>query len=545
MLDLKYALRSLARTPGFTAVTLLTVALGIGANTAIFSIVHGVLLRPLPFQDPERLVTLWELAPDDAGIPRRWRTTAASYFDWEAQARAFESMALFASAGMNWTGEGEPEELLGARVSASYFDVLGIEPLLGRTFLPEEDLPGKGRVLLLSHRLWQRRFGGSKEVLGRSLLLDGEPFEVIGIMPEAVYPTWPQATGRLPFLPLYQQIWVPMALSEERRQNRGSHVFGAIARLAPGSTLESARAEMDTIARRLAAAHPDKRGEGVVVAPYLEELTGSARPALLVLLGAVAIVLLIACANIASLLLARSAARQKEVALRSALGASRACVLRQFLCESSLLGVTGGALGIGLAYLGVSVLVGLSPAAVPRLSDSSVNASVLAYALAVSVLTGILFGLAPAIQMSRPDLQLRLKERVPRAGLRRALVVSELALAMVLVVGASLLLQSFVRLRQMDLGFRAENVLLSEVNLPASKYQDFRSITRFHRALLDRLNAVAAAEASGLTYDHPLDSNWIDGFAFEGAPETPEREEPFSAALRIVSPDYFRTMSTG
>jgi len=545
MLDLKYALRSLARTPGFTAVTLLTVALGIGANTAIFSIVHGVLLRPLPFQDPERLVTLWELAPDDAGIPRRWRTTAASYFDWEAQARAFESMAVFASAGMNWTGEGEPEELLGARVSASYFDVLGIEPLLGRTFLPEEDLPGKGRVLLLSHRLWQRRFGGSKEVLGRSLLLDGEPFEVIGIMPEAVYPTWPQATGRLPFLPLYQQIWVPMALSEERRQNRGSHVFGAIARLAPGSTLESARAEMDTIARRLAAAHPDKRGEGVVVAPYLEELTGSARPALLVLLGAVAIVLLIACANIASLLLARSAARQKEVALRSALGASRACVLRQFLCESSLLGVTGGALGIGLAYLGVSVLIGLSPAAVPRLSDSGLSVPVLTFALAVSLLTGILFGLAPAIQMSRPDLQLRLKERVPRAGLRRALVVSELALAMVLVVGASLLLQSFVRLRQMDLGFRAENVLLSEVNLPASKYQDFRSITRFHRALLDRLNAVAAVEASGLTYDHPLDSNWIDGFAFEGAPETPEREEPFSAALRIVSPDYFRTMSTG
>jgi putative ABC transport system permease protein len=217
-------------------------------------------------------------------------------------------------------------------------------------------------------------------------------------------------------------------------------------------------------------------------------------------------------------------------------------VLRQFLCESTLLGVTGGALGIGLAYLGVNVLVGLSPAAVPRLSDSGLSVPVLAFALAVSLLTGILFGLAPAIQMSRPDLQLRLKERVARAGLRRALVISELALAMVLVVGASLLLQSFVRLRRLDLGFRAENVLLSEINLPFSKYRDYRSITRFHRALLDRLNAVAAVQASGLMYDHPLDSNWIDDFAIEGAPEA---EESLSAAFRIVSPDYFRTMSTG
>ena len=542
MLDLKYVLRSLARTPGFTAITLLTVALGIGANTAIFSIVHGVLFRPLPFRAPEEIVTLWESVPDNAGAPRRWRTTAANYFDWEAQARTFENMALFGSAGKNWTGDGEPEELLGARVSASYFDVLGIEPVLGRTFAPEENEIGKDRVLLLGHGLWQRRFGSSRDVLGKILTLDGEAFEIVGVMPEAVYPTWPQATGRLPFLPLHQQIWVPMSLSEERRQDRRSHVFGAIARLAPGSTLETARAEMNTLAQGLAAAHPENDGEGVVVVPYLEEVSGSARPALLVLWGAVGLVLLIACANIASLLLARSAARQKEVALRTALGASRARVLRQFLCESTLLGVTGGALGIGLAYLGVNVLVGLSPEAVPRLSDSGLSLPVLAFALAVSLLTGILFGLAPAIQMSRPDLQLRLKERVARAGLRRALVISELALAMVLVVGASLLLQSFVRLRRLDLGFRAENVLLSEINLPFSKYRDYRSITRFHRALLDRLNAVAAVQASGLMYDHPLDSNWIDDFAIEGAPEA---EESLSAAFRIVSPDYFRTMSTG
>jgi len=252
-------------------------------------------------------------------------------------------------------------------------------------------------------------------------------------------------------------------------------------------------------------------------------------------------VLLIACANIASLLLARSAARQKEVALRAALGASRARVLGQFLCESSLLGVAGGALGIGLATLGVNVLVDLSPAAIPRLAESGLSVPVLAFALAVSLVTGLLFGLAPAIQMSRPDLQLRLKERTPRVGLRRGLVVSELALAVVLVAGATLLLQSFVRLRRMDLGFQADGVLLSEINLPPSQYRSFPSIVRFHRALLERLNGVSAVEASGLTYDSPLDSNWIDDFEIEGAPRT---GESLSAALRIVSPDYFRTVGT-
>ncbi len=540
MLHWKYAFRSLARTPGFTAVTLLTVALGVGANTAIFSIFHGVLLRPLPFREPERLVTLWELTPDDAGVPRRWRTTAANYYDWEAQAATFESMALFGSAGVNWTGEGEPEELLGARVSSSYFDVLGIEPVLGRTFAPEEQELGKNRVVILGHGIWQRRFGSARDALGKTLTLDGEPFEIVGVMPEAVYPTWPQATGRLPFLPLYQQIWVPMALSQERRQNRGSHVFGAIARLEAGTTIEAARAEMSTIAKALKGSYPDNAGEDVAVVTYLEEVTGSSRPALLVLFGAVVVVLLIACANIASLLLARSAARQREVALRTALGASRARVLLQFLRESTLLGVAGGALGLGVAYLGVDVLVGLSPEAVPRLEDSRLSVPVLAFALAVSLLTGFLFGLAPAIQMSRSDRELQRKASAPRVGLRRLLVVSELALAMVLVVGASLLLQSFVRLHRLDPGFRAEGVLLSEINLPASKYRYWRSITQFHRALLERLSAAAGVRASGLTYDHPLDSNWIDGFAIEGGPETEER----SATLRIVSSEYFHTLGT-
>jgi putative ABC transport system permease protein len=537
----KAALRGLARTPAFTAVTLLTVALAVGANTAIFSIVHGVLLRPLPFREPERLVTLWELVPDDAGIPSRWRTTAANYFDWEAQSRSLESMALFGSAGLNWTGEGEPEELLGARVSVRYFEVLGIEPLLGRTFLPEEMVPGRDRVVVLSQGLWRRRFGSSRNVLGTKLTFDGEPFEIVGVMPEAVYPTWPQATGRLPFLPLYQQIWVPMALSEERRQNRGSHVFGAIARLGPKTTLETVRAEMDTISHGIAAAHPEYPAKSVVVIPYLGEITASSRLALLVLWGAVALVLLIACANIASLLLARAAGRMREVAVRSALGASRSRILRQFLFESSLLGLAGGTLGVALAYVGVKVLVGLSPTAVPRLAEAGLHLPVLAFALAVSLGAGLLFGLAPAIQMARSDRELRVKGGASHPVLRRALVVSEVALALVLVSAASLLLQSFIRLHRVELGFRAENVLVSEVNLPPSKYRDPGAITRFHRALLERLNALPGVEASGLTYDHPLDSNWIDGFNLEGMPDA---EESFSAALRIVSADYFRTMRT-
>jgi putative ABC transport system permease protein len=596
MLDFKYALRGLARTPGFTAVTLLTVALAVGANAAIFSIVHQVLLRPLPFQEPDRIVTLWELAEDDGGVPRRWRTTAANYFDWEAQASirapgpqpqrfspssaAFESMALFGSASANWTGDGEPEELLGARVSVRYFEVLGIAPELGRTFLPEEMVPGRHRVVLLSHRLWQRRFGGSRDVLGRELLLDGMPFEVVGVMPEAVYPTWPQAPGRLPFLPLYQQIFVPMALSDERAQDRTSHVYGTIARLAPGKTLEAARSEMELVARRMGAAYPENLGKSVVVVPYLEEMTGSARPALLVLWGAVSLVLLIACANIAGLLLARSAARQREVELRLALGASRIGILQPFLCESLLLGTAGGILGLGFALAGTRLLIGLSPTAVPRLADSDLGLPVIGFALVLSIGSGMVFGLVPAVQSARADRELRIrafspsvgrpggrarsepalmKKRVPKrerwgwgpgalmksrtskAGARRALVVTEIALAMVLVAGASLLLQSFLRLRRLDPGFRAEGVLVSEVNLPHSKYRDWPSIARFHRALLERLRSAAGVEAAGLTYDHELDSNWIDDFTIEGASES---DEAPAAALRIVSPDYFRTMGT-
>jgi putative ABC transport system permease protein len=538
--DMRLALRSFAKSPGFVAVACLTLAIGIGANTAIFSVVYGVLLRPLAFAAPDRLVSLWEYAPDDSGAMHRWRVTAGNYADWEREATAFEGMALFGSAGLNWTGDGDPEQLLGARVTANYFAVLGIEPLLGRTFLPEENKPGKDRVIVLGHGLWQRRFGGARDVVGRTITLDGTPYEIVGVMPKAVYPTSPQATGRVPFLAVYQQMWVPMALSEAWKQNRNSHVFGVVARLGAGRTLEEARAQMDTIARGLEAAHP-REDEGVraVVVPYMDEVVGGVRPALLVLLGAVGLVLLIACANIATLLLSRAAGRLKEVAVRSALGAGRGALVRQFLSESAVLGALGGGLGLVVARLMIDLLTRLSPQAVPRLSDVALSYPVLGFALALSLATGVLFGLAPALHLSRPDLHQRLRVRGSRLGMRRALVVAEISLAVVLVVGASLLLQSLIRLRNVDPGFRADNVLIAELTLPPAKYKDYRGIARFHRELLERLDRVSGVRSSAVAYDHPLESNWIDSFRIVGEPG---QDESLGAAFRIVSPDYFRTL---
>ncbi|GMR24369.1 MAG: ABC transporter permease [Acidobacteriota bacterium] len=533
--DLRFGFRTLAKAPGFTAVVVLTLALGIGANTAIFSIVHGVLLKPLAFEAPERLLSLWEYSPDDAGRMRKTRATAANFFDWKAHNTAFEDMALFGSAGYNWTGDGEPEQLLGARVTASYFSVLGVEPLLGRGFLEEDDAD----VVILGYGLWQRRFGASQTVIGETLTLDGAPFEVIGVARPGVYPTWPQASARMQFLPVYQEIFVPMVLNEERRGNRNSHVYGVLARLNDDATIESARAEMDTIAKRLEQAYPKTNaGERVFMTPYLDELVGGARPALFVLLGAVGLVLLITCANMAGLLIARSTARRQEVAVRSALGASRLALIRQFLSESLLLAMTGGLLGLGLAVVGVEVLIGLSPQQVPRLAQSGLELPVLAFAFVATLVTGLLFGLAPALQLSKLELADGTRT-TSRQRLGRGLVIAEMTLAVVLLVGAGLLLQTFWRLGKVDLGFRSTNVLVAELALPVSSYSEPSKIARFFDELMARVESLPPVESVSIAYDHPLDSNWGDSFRIPGRGET---EETLGATFRIVGEDYFRTM---
>ncbi|HSF16098.1 MAG TPA: ABC transporter permease [Vicinamibacteria bacterium] len=541
---IKLTFRTLWKNPGFTVVSALTLAIGIGANTAIFSVVHTVLLQPLPFEEPSRIVSLWEYSPDDAGRMHRSRATAANYFDWKAESQAFENMALYGSAGLNWTGDGEPEQLLGGRVSASYFSVLGIEPVLGRTFLPEESRIGNHRVLILSHGLWQNRFGGARDVIGRVLNLDDAPYQIIGVMPPGVYPTWPQATGRTPFLPLYQQFWVPMALSEERAADRGSHLYGVLARLKADVTLEAARAEMTTIARRLEDAYPGSNaGEAILVVSYMDEVVGGARVVLWTLLAAVGLVLLAACANIAGLNLARSAARQREVALRSALGAGRSVMIRQLLTESMLVGLLGGAIGTALAIVGINALIRLSPTEIPRLAESGLTTPVLAFTLGLSLLTGFLSGLVPALKSSRPDLQTSLRESArsttERFGMRSSLVVCEVALAVILVVAAGLLVQSFRRLREVDLGFVGKNVLLAELTLPPTRYDDWQAVSRFHREVLERLRRLPAVSEAALAYDHPLESNWIDSFRIVGGSQM---EESFAATLRIVSPGYFRAL---
>jgi putative ABC transport system permease protein len=463
--DLRYGMRALVKSRGFMAVAVIALALGIGANTAIFSVVNTVLLRPLPFKDPARLVVVIETK-----LPQFPEFTASpgNFIDWQKQNTVFEQVEAVRQLAYNLSDSGEPERIRSARVTAGMFDMLGIKPAQGRAFLPEEDQVGHENVAVISHALWQRRFGGDPNVLNQAITLNAQSYTIIGIMPPVVE-----------FPDRNTELWTPMAFTSQQSQQHGSHFISVIARLKPEATLEQAQTEMSTIAGRLAEQYPNSNaGWDVKILPMQDYQVRDIKPALVVLLCAVALVLLIACANVANLLLARATAREKEMAIRSALGAGRYRIVRQLLTESLLLAVIGGGAGLLLAVWGIDAMIALAPEGLPRVKDVSIDVGAMAFTLAISLLTGLVFGLAPVLQASRPNLNETLKEGgrgssggPRRQRIRNALVVVEVALALVLLVGAGLMFRSFVRLQQVNPGFNPANALMVAISLPQGKYQ--------------------------------------------------------------------------
>ena len=537
--DLRYGLRTLAKNPAFTSIAIVALALGIGANSAIFSVVDAVLLRPLPFKKPEQLVMLWENATH-LGFPKN-TPSPANFLDWQKQAGAFTGMAAMVERSFNLTGVGEPERLDGRRVSANLFDLLGVRAVLGRTFVPDDDRPGS-HVVLLSYSLWQRRFGSDPSVIGRALALNGESYTVIGIMPRFV-----QLPG---FANRNDQLWVPIAFPPEEAAQRGNHFLEVIARMKPGITLKQAQAEMETIAARLAQQYPDYNTRlGAVVVPLHEQVVGDIKPALLILLGAVGFVLLIACANVANLLLARAAVRQKEIALRLALGASRSRLMRQFLTESVLLAVFGAGLGLLLALGGIRILKTFIPATISQVQTINIDARVLIFTGLVAILTGIGFGLAPALQASHLNLNDTLKEGGRDAGggrkgnrLRDLLVIGEVAVSFVLLIGAGLLINSFFHLRNLEPGFRADHLLTMKVDLSEVKYPDRERRAAFFDEVIRRVRALPGVQSAAVAGNLPLTYNGDSmNISVEGVPDPPPDQRP-DVIFRAIGPGYFGTM---
>jgi putative ABC transport system permease protein len=534
--DLRYDFRTLLRRPAFTVVALLTLALGIGANTAIFSVVNGVLLRPLPFKDPERLVQVWE-----KNLKRGFTQDTVSpqnFEDWQEQSRSFDAMAAYEYESFVLTNRDAPERLVGILASSAFIDVLGIKPALGRGFLPGEDRRGAERVVLLSDRLWRRSFGGRADALGQAVILNGESYVVVGVMPSDF--SFPNP--RL-------DLWVP---SIDLRRPRGDHFMFAVARLKPTVGLKQAQEEIDVIARRLGEQYPGPNGNsGVTLVPLQEEIVGKARPALLMLLGAVALMLLIACVNVANLLLARATARSKEIAVRAALGASRLRLVRQLLTESLVLALAGGGAGLLLSVWGVNLIVVAGAGTIPRAGEIGVDARAFGFTLAVSVLTGLLFGLAPALNSSAPELSSSLKEGSRGAGVgprqgraQGVLIVTEVALAFVLLASAGLLLKSYARLRRVDPGFRAEQVLTARLALPAAKYPEADRQAIFYQQALERIRTLPGVQQAGVVSDLPFSGSRSGrSFDIEGhaTSSEPDAQTPH-ADYRKISPDYFRAI---
>ena len=536
--DIQFSYRMLIKKPAFTLIAIITIALGIGANSAIFSVVNAVLLDPLPFPDPDQLVMIWGRLPGHE--IHKLNASPPEFVDYRDRNQAFSAVAVYASLGRKLTGAGEPERHTVTFVTADLFPLLEVQPLRGRAFFAEEDQPGQNQVVILSYGLWQRRFAGDERVIGQTVLLDGRNQTVVGVMPESFQ--FPDAET---------DIWKPMAFEADdlSEDSRGSHYLNLIARLKPGVTREQAQADVSLVAAQMQQEHPgsydDTSGWGASVVSLRDEIVGDTRLILIVLLCTVGFVLLIACANVANLLLARAATRRREIAIRTALGASRWRIVRQLLTESIALSMCGGALGILLALWGKDLLAPLTPASLPQASEIHLDARVIAFTFAISLLTGIIFGIIPALGASSINLTEALKEAggkttesKSRHRLRGLLVAGEVAMALVLLVGAGLMIKSLYRLQQVDLGFDPANVLTMRLSLPQSKYPEPARQRAFFDQLIKRVESIPNVKTVGLVNFLPLSGSGNQrNISVEGKPEN-----PINAEFRISNAEYFRAM---
>lgn len=547
--DLRYAVRMMFREFGFTVLVIITLALGIGANTAIFSVVNTVLLRSLPFSEPERVVLIWMSNPRLKLAYKELPAPPADFIDWRDQNSVFDNLSAFSATAYTLTGTSEPERIDGVQASADFFSVLGVRPEMGRTFTYEEDQPGKAQVSVISNGFWKRRFGGDPNIIDKVITLDGQSYTVIGVMPEGFeFPQGATMPAGLQFPPK-PEVWTPIAFDNQRLRDRSNFSLAAIGRLKPGVSLEQARADMNGIAERIDQQFRRSSGFGTTLVEMREQIVGDMRFALIVLMGAVGSVLLIACSNVANLLLAKSTRRQKELAIRTAMGAGRLRLVRQMLTETMLLALAGGGAGLLLANWGTGFLLAISPDSIPRAREVSFDFWVFAFALGASLLTGILSGIVPSLQASRTDINTVLKEEsLSSIGtgrsrhIRSLLVVSQVSIALVLLIGAGLLVKSFVLLQRVSIGFKPDNVLTMQLALPGFKYPAGAQQVAFFNQLLQRLKTAPGVRSAGVVTNLPLSGAGMStNFTIEGRPVPPPRDRPM-ADYTAISPDLFDAM---
>jgi predicted permease len=537
--DLRYAMRQLRKNPGFAALAVITLGLGIGANTAIFSVVNGVLLRPLPFQDADRVVRIWHVPPQTSfpGMTT-FSVSPANFLDWQRQNHVFERMAIYGYREFTLTGGNKAEEVVASPVSAGFFETLGVKPLLGRALSPDEDQPGRSHVVVLSYRFWQEHFGRNRGIVDQNIALDGANYLVAGVMPPSF------------LFPDIAQMWAPMAWSDQERTVRGNHNYVVVARLKSGVDVTQAQAEMKTISARLAEAYPaDDKGWGAVVIRLHDDLVNDVRPALLVLMGAVGFILLIACVNVTNLSLARIFGRHKEVAIRTALGASPARIMRQILVESVVLALAGGALGLAYARFGIRLIMAFLSGRLPSSVAASIDTKVLAFTAAVAVLTGIIAGIAPALELSRANVNQGLKQGLGRTDsgsggnrTRKTLVVVEVSLSLVLLVGAGLMIRSFQLLREVNPGFESHGVLTMTAAVSRAKFPGPLAQVSFFERVLDRVRTLPGVVSAGVIDAIPLGSDGShQPIAVEGRPVVAMSEQP-EVDVRVVSAGYMNAL---